>query len=212
MHSIWHCTAESPHEHHHGSCTLDSLGPAYRRIGLLMASGTGAGSFSVLIGATAHRLPAEKCSFAAGLINASGSLGQFVFAPLVEWVIGIAGWGRAMFTMATTTLLSLPLACPLRRRAGAHATTVNTSDEGGLRAQLHVALRDGSYWCLHLGFFNCGLHIAFLVTHLPGEIALCGLSPTVASTSIVLIGLFNIAGNLLVGALGQRYRMKNLLF
>ena len=53
-------------------------------LGLLMAAGAGAGSFSVLIGATAHRLPAEKRSFAAGLINAGGSLGQFVFAPLVQ--------------------------------------------------------------------------------------------------------------------------------
>lgn len=109
-------------------------------------------------------------------------------------------------------MLSLPLAWPLRRRAGTHTATTGASDDGGLRAQLRVALRDRSYWCLHLGFFTCGLHIAFLVTHLPGEIALCGLSPTVASTSIALIGLFNIAGSLIVGALGQRYRMKYLLF
>ena len=181
-------------------------------LGLLMAAGAGAGSFSVLIGATAHRLPAEKRSFAAGLINAGGSLGQFVFAPLVQWIITSAGWARAMFTMAAITLLSLPLAWPLRRRAGDHAADASAADDGGLRAQLRLAVRDRSYWCLHLGFFTCGLHIAFLVTHLPGEIALCGLSPTVASTSIALIGLFNIAGSLIVGALGQRYRMKYLLF
>ncbi|MGE8245584.1 MAG: MFS transporter, partial [Stenotrophomonas maltophilia] len=181
-------------------------------LGLLMAAGAGAGSFSVLIGATAHRLPAEKRSFAAGLINAGGSLGQFVFAPLVQWIIGTAGWARAMITMAVITLLSVPLAWPLRRRSGDHAPAVDATDEGGLRAQLRVALRDRSYWYLHLGFFTCGLHIAFLVTHLPGEIALCGLSPTVASSSIALIGLFNVAGSLIVGALGQRYRMKYLLF
>ncbi|MCF7751090.1 MFS transporter [Bacillus subtilis subsp. subtilis] len=181
-------------------------------LGLLMAAGAGAGSFSVLIGATAHRLPAEKRSFAAGLINAGGSLGQFVFAPLVQWIISSAGWARAMVTMAVVTLLSLPLAWPLRRRPGDHAGSAGPTDDGGLRAQLRVALRDRSYWCLHLGFFTCGLHIAFLVTHLPGEIALCGLSPTVASTSIALIGLFNIAGSLIVGALGQRVRMKYLLF
>ncbi|QHB70752.1 MFS transporter [Stenotrophomonas sp. 364] len=181
-------------------------------LGLLMAAGAGAGSFSVLIGATAHRLPAEKRSFAAGLINAGGSLGQFVFAPLVQWIISSAGWARAMFTMAAITLLSLPLAWPLRRRPGDHAAGAGIDDDGGLRAQLRLAVRDRSYWCLHLGFFTCGLHIAFLVTHLPGEIALCGLSPTVASASIALIGLFNIAGSLIVGALGQRYRMKYLLF
>jgi len=44
-----------------------------------------------------------------------------------------------------------------------------------LRAQLRRALRDRSYLCLHAGFFTCGVHIAFLVTHLPGEVNLCGL-------------------------------------
>ena len=81
----------------------------------------------------------------------------------------------------------------------------------GLRAQLRVALRDRSYWCLHAGFFTCGVHIAFLVTHLPGEIALCGLPASVSAASIALIGLFNVAGSLAAGALGQRYRMKWIL-
>jgi predicted MFS family arabinose efflux permease len=179
-------------------------------LGLMMAAGAGAGSFSVLIGATAHRLPAERRSFAAGLINAGGSLGQFVFAPILQVVITVAGWGRAMLMMAVVSLLTLPMAWPLRRRAGDHAHATGTTD-GGLRAQFRLALREPSYWYLHLGFFTCGLHIAFLVTHLPGEIALCGLSPTVSSTSIALIGLFNVAGSLLMGYLGQRYRMKLLL-
>ena len=64
---------------------------------------------------------------------------------------------------------------------------------------------------LNAGFFTCGFHIAFLVTHLPGEVQLCSLPPTVASNSLALIGLFNIAGSLTAGALGQRFRMKNLL-
>ena len=51
-------------------------------MGVLTAAGAGAGSFSILIGATAHRLAPQQRSFAAGLINAGGSLGQFVFAPL----------------------------------------------------------------------------------------------------------------------------------
>ena len=55
-------------------------------------------------------------------------------------------------------------------------------------------------------------HIAFLVTHLPGEIALCGLSSSVSGISIALIGLSNIVGSLGAGALGSRYRMKYLLF
>jgi MFS family permease len=186
-------------------------------LGLLTAAGAGAGSFSILIGATASRLAPEKRSFAAGFINAGGSLGQFVFAPLVQLAITATGWGVAMFGLAAASLLTLPLAWPLRRKpapaaAASGAVATGTSPaEMTLREQLRLASRDRSYWLLHLGFFTCGFHIAFLVTHLPGEIALCGLHPSVAGASIALIGLFNVLGSLVAGALGQRYRMKMIL-
>ncbi|WP_434213179.1 MFS transporter [[Pseudomonas] boreopolis] len=181
-------------------------------LGLLAAAGAGAGSFSVLIGATAHRLAPEKRSFAAGIINAGGSLGQFLFAPLVQLMIGAAGWAMAMIGLAALSLLTLPLAWPLRRKPQAHAAPHAAPPGGDLRSQLRAALRDRSYWCLHLGFFTCGVHIAFLVTHLPGEVALCGLPASVSAASIALIGLFNVAGSLAVGKLGERFRMKWLLF
>jgi MFS family permease len=183
-------------------------------MGVLTAAGAGAGSFSILIGATAQQLAPEKRSFAAGFINAGGSLGQFVFAPLVQLTITAAGWATAMYGLAVASLLTLPLAWPLRRKKAPQTATGAVAvsiDEITLREQLRIALRDRSYWMLHLGFFTCGFHIAFLVTHLPGEIALCGLQPSVAGISIALIGLFNVAGSLVAGALGQRYRMKMIL-
>jgi predicted MFS family arabinose efflux permease len=81
-----------------------------------------------------------------------------------------------------------------------------------LREQLRSAARDRSYWCLHLGFFTCGFHIAFLVTHLPGEVNLCALPASVAAGSLAIIGLSNVAGSLAVGWLGGVFRMKWLLF
>ena len=186
-------------------------------MGVLSAAGAGAGSFSILIGATAQRLPAERRPFAAGFINAGGSFGQFVFAPLMQAIISSAGWVAAMLTMAAATLLTIPLAWPLRRSAGLQkinpAAPLKPAEAPGigLGAQIKIALRDRSYLCLHAGFFTCGFHIAFLVTHLPGEVALCNLSPTVSATALALIGLFNIAGSLSAGALSTRYRMKSLL-
>jgi hypothetical protein len=61
------------------------------------------------------------------------------------------------------------------------------------------------------GFFTCGFHIAFLVTHLPGEVDLCGLPPEVASWSLAIIGLANIFGSLYAGACVSRYRSKHVL-
>jgi MFS family permease len=186
-------------------------------MGFLSAAGAGAGSFSILIGATAQRLPPARRPFAAGFINAGGSFGQFVFAPLMQAIISSAGWIAAMLTMAATTLLTIPLAWPLRRSAGltaaagAPAAKPAEAPGMGLGKQIKIALRDPSYLFLHAGFFTCGFHIAFLVTHLPGEVALCGLSAGVSATALALIGLFNIAGSLSAGALSTRYRMKSLL-
>ena len=181
-------------------------------LGVLTAAGAGAGSFSILIGATAGRLPPERRSFAAGFINAGGSLGQFVFAPLLQLVIGAASWTVAMLGMAATSLLTLPLARVFRRHPGEAVIVHETEfEDRGLRHQLRVAVRDRSYCLLHLGFFTCGVHIAFLVTHLPGEIALCGLPASVSAASIALIGLFNVAGSLAAGKLGERFRMKWIL-
>ncbi len=184
-------------------------------MGLLTAAGAGAGSFSILIGATAQRLPVERRAFAAGFINAGGSFGQFVFAPLMQAIINGAGWVAAMLTMAVTTLLTIPLAWPLRRGAGlekgAPATAALPPAGITLGQQVREAMRNPSYLCLHAGFFTCGFHIAFLVTHLPGEVALCGLSASVSATALALIGLFNIVGSLAVGAMGNHFRMKYLL-
>ncbi|HYF59900.1 MAG TPA: MFS transporter [Burkholderiaceae bacterium] len=186
-------------------------------LGVLTAAGAGAGSFSILMAATSQRLPPERRSFANGFVNAGGSFGQFVFAPLNQAVMSAFGWMHAMWMMAVAALATAPMAWWLRGRDAAPAATPAPGAAAApagptMRAQLRIALRDRSYLCLHAGFFTCGFHIAFLVTHLPGEVALCGLASGVAATSLAIIGLANIAGSLGVGALGNRVRMKMLLF
>jgi predicted MFS family arabinose efflux permease len=157
-------------------------------------------------------LPPEKRSFAAGVINAGGSLGQVVFAPLTQLVISTAGWVTAMFATAAAALLTIPLVLPLRKRAGSEPqASVAAVPHMKLGEQVRIAMRDPSYLFLHAGFFTCGFHIAFLVTHLPTDLQMCGLAPAVAATSLSLIGVFNVAGSLVAGWLGQRYRMKYLL-
>ena len=73
-------------------------------LGLLASIGSGAGSFSVLIGAAAQRLPFESRGSASGVINAGGSFGQFIFAPLLQKLIQSIGWMGAMWAMALMTL------------------------------------------------------------------------------------------------------------
>jgi predicted MFS family arabinose efflux permease len=182
-------------------------------LGVLTAMGSGAASMSVLLGATAQHVPAASRGTSSGVINAGGSFGQFVFAPLMQKLIQSFGWMNALWSMAIMLLLALPLARKLRRTpeaAAAHAAASRA--DGGLRVAVREAMRDRSYLLLHAGFFTCGFHIAFLVTHLPGEVNLCGLPPSVASWSLAIIGLANIAGSLSAGYWVNRYRSKMVLF
>ena len=191
-------------------------------IGVLAAAGSGAGSFSVLIGAASQRLPVERRGMAAGIINAGGSFGQFLFAPLLQRLIAVSGWMGAMWSMAAISLFALPIAWMLRKKPGAISTGKAANPSTGaapgailedktLKQAVREALADRSYLLLHAGFFTCGFHIAFLVTHLPGEVQLCGLPANVASWSLAIIGLANIVGSLLAGWGVGRYRSKMIL-
>jgi MFS family permease len=178
-------------------------------LGILCALGAGAASFSVLIGAAAQHLPTAERGKAAGMINAGGSFGQFVIAPLSQALIQMLGWMGAMWSLAMITLAAAPLvrvmsaqAPPLRGAAPARSAPWRA---------MRDAVGDRSYLLLHAGFFTCGFHVAFLVTHLPGEVNLCGLSPSVASWSLALIGLANIVGSLLAGASTARFPSKYVL-
>jgi MFS family permease len=179
-------------------------------IGVISAAGAGAGSFSILMGVAAKAIPQERRSVASGFINAGGSVGQFIFAPLSQAVIAQSGWVWSMLTMSIAALFTIPIAWPLREGAK-HVPPPSPMAQEGLWNQIIRAFQDRSYLCLHAGFFTCGFHVAFLITHLPGEVALSGHSAAVSAASIGLIGLFNIAGSLLAGAMGSLYRMKYIL-
>jgi predicted MFS family arabinose efflux permease len=153
-------------------------------------------------------------------VNAGGSLGQFVFAFVYGRLISSVSWMGAMWAMAVAALATIPLArsllvggaAPARPAAITAAAAPAAPITMTMRDQLRIAARDRSYWCLHLGFFTCGFHIAFLVTHLPGEVGLCNLPRSVAMSAIAIIGLANVAGSLTAGWLGGVMRMKWLLF
>lgn len=183
-------------------------------MGLMIALGAGAGSFSILMSQVANRVPANWRGVASGMVNAGGSFGQFVFAPLIQFFIGLpqSGWRGAMWMLAAMSLLVLPVSRWITRQESNTVQAANTSSETSLKQSVKDAFRNKSYLLLHAGFFTCGFNIAFLVTHLPTEVALCGLPASVASNSLAIIGLANVAGSLIVGWCVGHFRSKYLLF
>ena len=181
-------------------------------IGVLAAGGAGMAGPSVLMAATTRLVPAEKRGLATGIVNAGGSFGQFVFAPIAQGLTVAAGWAVALQSLAAITLLALPAAWVLRGHSNPAAPAGAAAvKKEGTREAVSRALADPSYRLLCAGFFVCGFHVAFLATHLPGVVAACGLPPEVGAWSLAVIGLFNIVGSVSMGWAVSRWRMKSLL-
>ena len=181
-------------------------------IGVLSAGGAGMAGPSVLMAATTRMLPPERRGFATGVVNAGGSFGQFLVAPLAGALTVGLGWGGALQVLAVLTLLALPAAWVLRGNSSSlpvpsGAPVVNQTASEAIR----TAMRTPSYLMLSAGFFVCGFHVAFLATHLPGVIEACGLSPQWGGWALSVLGLFNIVGSLAMGWAVGRWRMKSLL-
>ncbi len=185
-------------------------------IGVLAAGGAGMAGPAVLMAATARLIPADKRGMATGIVNAGGSFGQFLMAPIAGALLVALGWVSAMQVIGLLVLLALPAAWVLkgnsRQAAGAAAgaAAVPAKSVGTMEA-IRTALANPSYVLLAAGFFVCGFHVAFLATHLPGVIAACGLPVQYGAWSLAILGLFNIVGSIAVGWAVGRWRMKSLL-
>jgi MFS family permease len=181
-------------------------------IGVLAAGGAGMAGPSVLMAATTRLIPPEKRGMATGIVNAGGSFGQFLFAPIAGAITAMAGWQVALQSLAFFTLFALPAAWVLRgNSAQLHTGTATPPQRESTREAVSRALADRSFRLLSAGFFVCGFHVAFIATHLPGVVAACQLPPAVGAWSIAVIGLFNIIGSFAMGWAVGRWRMKSLL-
>ena len=152
--------------------------------------------------ATTRLVPPEKRGMATGIVNAGGSFGQFVFAPIAQRLTAAPAGPARCRAGGLIVLLALPAAWVLRgnsarRRAARRSPAAPQARERarGDPARLH----DPSYLLLCAGFFVCGFHVAFLATHLPGVVAACRLPPAVGALGAGDVGLFNIVGSLAIG-------------
>ena len=176
--------------------------------GFIVGIGTGACSFPVVIVALGKVVEAKQRSFIMGLGTAAASAGMFAGAPIATVLIGTIGWGIAIFLVASSFLIILPL---LFFVSQVSEKTAATTEQVNTIQAIKIAFSDRSYTLLFFGFFVCGFHVQFIGTHLPAYIIDEGLAPIIGAWSLALIGLFNIAGSFFSGWSGQVYSKPKLL-
>ncbi len=178
-------------------------------VGLMAAGGAGMAGPAVLMATTTRLIPEAKRGIATGIVNAGGSIGQFVMAPIAGALMLGLGWANAMQVLGLIVLLALPAAWVLRGRPAPVAGPA--TGPVGARAAVRDALRNRNYLMLGAGFFVCGFHVAFLATHMPGIVAACGLPLQYGAWALAMLGLFNVIGSVAIGWAMGRWRMKSLL-
>ncbi|HUL96583.1 MAG TPA: MFS transporter [Usitatibacter sp.] len=175
--------------------------------GLLLGLGLSGTTFGVVMGVVAKQVPAERRSVALGIVGAGGSFGQFMMVPYGQALISGLGWFTALFVLAATASLMIPLATGL---AGAQPTAHHARRQTA-REAFNEAFGQRSFHFLFWSYFVCGAHTAFIALHLPSYVQDAGLSAAVGMTSLALIGFGNIFGSYGAGWLGGRVSKKWLL-
>jgi MFS family permease len=158
-------------------------------------------------------LEARRCTGAGPQLGTTAS-----FASLLQHRLD--NWHITMFILAVASMVMLPLAFGLRERHGALARSGMATPFGSMDA-LQEAFRTQGFWLLTIGFFVCGFHVSFIGLHLPSYISdqavgmsLFGVRVSaleLGGWAIGLVGLFNLAGSLIWGWLGNRHSKKDML-
>lgn len=174
---------------------------------ILIGGGLAGAGFSVILGTVGKVVSPEKRSFSLAIVSAAGSFGQFALVPVVQWGIdefGMRGGSILLAAIAALMIIAAPL---LKLPADAPRARVGDSNN----AVLKVAFTSRSYVLLFLGFFVCGFQLVFISTHLPAYLEDNGRPITDAVTALSYVGLFNIAGTLACGWVGDRMPKKDAL-
>ena len=174
--------------------------------GLLIGLALSGTTFGIVLGVVSKVVSPEKRSVALGIVSAGGSFGQFAMVPYGQALITGLGWYAALFVLAATVALIVPLSAGLAGRHGAS----NPSTQSASHA-FGEAVGERSFHYLFWSYFVCGAHTAFIALHLPSYVQDAGMSAAVGMTALALIGFGNIFGSFGAGWLGGRVSKKWIL-
>ncbi len=176
-------------------------------LGVLAGFGLAATSYSVVLGPVARAVAPADRTRAMGTGSALGSLGMMAMIPLAQALIGGLGASGTVWVLSLFSLATIPLALVLHRgemaTRAAHAVHHVQQSAG---EALREAWGHSGYRLLTMGFFVCGFHIAFIGVHLPGYLALCGMSKGAGATALLIIGGANVIGTYMAGRLRIRHK------
>ena len=194
---------------------------AHQFLNVIIGFGIAGSGFGPILAVVGRAASPDKRSLALGVTTAAGSAGQVVGPPLAAYLLNIMPWSSVFVVFAIISLLTLVLVPLIKSNPKISKNDVQEN----LSDALMGAVKDPTYIMLFLGFFSCGFQLAFITAHFPAFIAeasspiiqgslisfVCNYVASLGALSIALIGLFNIVGSIVAGAMGKNFTKKYLL-
>jgi len=195
---------------------------SHQILGILIGFGIAGTGFGVILAVVGRASSSENRSLALGIATSAGSAGQIVGPPLANALLENMPW-TDVFLIFACAIIAVLVVLPLIKT---DLPTEKKESEIKLTSVLKRAFFDPSYSMLFLGFFSCGFQLAFITAHFPAFITeMCSAIPqnsilrslgitsvsSLGAFSIALIGIANLFGTILAGALGKHFPKKHLL-
>jgi predicted MFS family arabinose efflux permease len=188
-----------------GSCSVVAWSHVQSAVHLYAAFvGIGVASSMVFYGAASAVLvdvlePARR-SRALLAVTLVAGLGSTIFIPLAGQLVDKFGWRDALLILALLhNVVTVPLhLIALRGTARRSGSTARDNDDQAVVAR---ALRDAGFWLLTIGFILHNAAIAVVTVHLVFYLVATGHSPTVAAGLTGLLGIFSVAGRIVISVL-----------
>jgi len=195
---------------------------AHQFLEVLVGFGIAGTGFGVILAVVGRAASDKHRSLALGMATAAGSAGQVVGPPFADALLRVMPWSSVFVVFAGVILLTL-LALPF---LGSKQAEPPSHPSESMSRVLATALKDPTFSMIFLGFFSCGFQLAFVTAHFPAFITeVCAAIPpnslirsvginstkALGAFSLALIGLANIVGTVVAGALGHKWSKKYLL-
>ncbi|MFF2247948.1 MFS transporter [Streptomyces sp. NPDC058142] len=178
--------------------------------GVLVGLGTGATATTFAATVTERWFVARR-GLVTGLLTAASVVGQFVFLPVLSWVIDAYSWRAAAIALALAAAGALPVVWAAVRDPRKEPDLGADAARRALRT-LARAARTGPFWLLAGTFAVCGASTnGVMWTHFAPAAHDHGMPVTVAASLLSLIGIFNVAGTVASGWLTDRVDPRRLL-
>ncbi len=176
--------------------------------GFLTGIGLSGTSFPILLAVVARNVSAQRRSLFLGITSAGGSSGQLLVVPVSQYFISADGYAATLVILAVMTAMIVPLAVGV---SGRMAPADQAGEDQTIPEAVREAGRHNGFLLLIAGFFVCGFQTMFIGAHLPVYLTDAGASPMLGATALATIGLFNVFGCFIWGALGGRFSKKYML-